>query len=636
MLGGSAFGIANDKPYFFPGNSIDAPNLMSQLEAAGLSWQGYFQGMPYAGYRGYCFPARCNGIPDSDTQYVSKHNGIPNFTDMQTPQAFARMTPYPQLASDLSSGHVANFSYIVPDECDDMHGAPPWCVDSGPFFKTDDNYLVATGDAFVGQTVNEITGSPVWKKGNNAIVVTFDEGNFATDRIVAIVIANHGPRGLSDGTLYNHYSLLASLQDAFGFGCLLESCAATPMTPLFALGPETSTPKLPPPITPPPDGANKVSATGSPVSGRHVSLSGAEEWQLVASPSLSKLDNNLASVSAASASDAWAVGNYYSKRAPTVYRNLGEHWDGKRWTAYALPNVGPNENTLFSVSELPDGEAWGVGYYVNAEFQRQTLIERYSAGGWQVLPSPDPGAGGNILYSVKALGEDDVWAVGGEEDEDGVWHPLAVHWNGVVWTSVPAADPNGGGNLLYSVSASPSAGGDEHVYAVGQTGTGFPSEALVEHWTGTGFETLAAPVDSDESLDPFGITNSGESLTFVGARETGMHPYSTLVAAGPASGLTLIDAPSQGSGENDLFGVTEASDGSSWAVGWDIEPPGEAHRTLIEHGVAGSWSLVPSPDPGEEENGFAGVTAIPGGGLWAVGITTNSAGNPTPLIAFHP
>lgn len=49
-----------------------------------------------------------------------------------------------------------------------------------------------------------------------AIVVTFDEGNFATDKIATIVIANHGQRGVTDNTSYNHYSLLASLQDTFG------------------------------------------------------------------------------------------------------------------------------------------------------------------------------------------------------------------------------------------------------------------------------------------------------------------------------------------------------------------------------------------------------------------------------------
>src|SRR5262249_54859013 len=152
----------------------------------------------------------------------------------------AKQRPYGQLASDLATGDVPNFSYIVPDECHDMHGAPPWCVDSDNPGTVSDNWLVATGDAFVGQTVKKITSSRVWKSGSNATVITWDEGNFATDQIPAIVITNHGPRGLQDGTEYNHYSLTASLEGAFGLACLQNACTAAPMTPLFShSGPAT-------------------------------------------------------------------------------------------------------------------------------------------------------------------------------------------------------------------------------------------------------------------------------------------------------------------------------------------------------------------------------------------------------------
>ena len=52
MLGGDFFGITNDDPYWFPGQTISAHNLMSQLEAAGRTWRGYYQSIPYPGYRG--------------------------------------------------------------------------------------------------------------------------------------------------------------------------------------------------------------------------------------------------------------------------------------------------------------------------------------------------------------------------------------------------------------------------------------------------------------------------------------------------------------------------------------------------------------------------------------------------------
>jgi hypothetical protein len=54
MLGGSTFGISDDNPYFWPGHTVNQPNLLSQLEGAGKTWRAYLQGIPYAGHRGHC------------------------------------------------------------------------------------------------------------------------------------------------------------------------------------------------------------------------------------------------------------------------------------------------------------------------------------------------------------------------------------------------------------------------------------------------------------------------------------------------------------------------------------------------------------------------------------------------------
>ena len=630
MLGGSTFGISSDDPYFFPGQKINQANLPSQLQAAGKTWKGYYQGMPYPGYRGYCFPAKCNGIPDSDTLYVAKHNGIPNFANLQTSAEFANQVPYGQLSTDLAAGRVPNFSYIIPDECHDMHGAPPWCTDSGRAQDAHDNWLVANGDAFVGSTVTEITSSPVWQSGNNAIVVTFDEGNTAQSQIATIVITNHGPRGVADNTSYNHYNLLASLEQAFGLGCLQNACAANPMTPLFQVTGSTSVPALPAPLIPPPNGNNSISSTGSPVKGMKTTLTCASGWIQVPSPSIGNLDNNLNGVAAASPTDAWAVGDYYNSNNPNVLVNQAEHWDGSTWTEYPLPNVGMNQNTLLSDSELPSGHTWAVGYFQNANWVQQTLVERWDGTQWSVIPSPDPGAGGDILYGVAAMSDSDVWAAGAQQDSNGVFHPLIEHWNGTSWSVVPAADPNGLGNALYAIRAVSA----NSVYTVGQTGTAFPSTALVEHWNGTNWSSLPSPADAAESLTTLGVTGSDSALTLVGDRENSTSPYTTEVATGSPSSLSLVSSPNNGAGENDLFGAATAADGSTYAVGWYIDSSSGNHLTLIEHGVNGQWSIDPSPSPGTGDTGFSAVTAIPGGGLWAVGVTSGS-GNFSTLIAHH-
>jgi hypothetical protein len=246
MLGGSTFGIADNNAYYL--HTVNKPSLMSQLEGAHLTWKGYLQSMPYPGFTGICYPNRCNGVPDFDTLYNSKHNGIPYFKSIQNnPAEMAKMGPLTALARDLASGSVPSFGYIVPDECSDMHGAPPYCVDSGDPGSEADNALVGIADKLAGKLVDQITHASFWSHGNNAIVITFDEGadgdtsgccgtNPGNGQVTTIVITSHGPRGLQDPTPYNHYSLLQSLQRAFGLGCLEQTCDTTnivPMTPLF-------------------------------------------------------------------------------------------------------------------------------------------------------------------------------------------------------------------------------------------------------------------------------------------------------------------------------------------------------------------------------------------------------------------
>ena len=59
----------------------------------------------------------------------------------------------------------------------------------------------------------------------------------AGGHVPTIVIANHGPRGVKYDVATDHYSLLLTIQDAFGLGCLANSCptkgGVQPMTPMF-------------------------------------------------------------------------------------------------------------------------------------------------------------------------------------------------------------------------------------------------------------------------------------------------------------------------------------------------------------------------------------------------------------------
>jgi hypothetical protein len=294
--------------------------------------------------------------------------------------------------------------------------------------------------------------------------------------------------------------------------------------------------------------------------------------------------------------------------------------------------VGVQENVLLGVSMPTPGRAWAVGYFVNGEFQQQTLIQHFDGTTWSVVPSPSPGAEQNILFGVAAVSDSDVWAVGGEEDSNGLWHTLTEHWDGSSWSVVKAVDAGSTGNHFYAVKAVAS----NNVYAVGQRAdAAFPNLALIEHWNGSGWSVVSSPADSETAL-PLGVTATASSLTVVGQHETDTAPYTTYVAAGASGGLSIQSTPNAGSGENDLFGAATAADGSTWTVGWDINTTTGNHDPLVLQGTKGIWSLIASPSLGGSDSGFAGITSIPGGGMWAVGVTGNSKGNYAALIEFHP
>jgi len=243
MLGGESYGIEDDGPY--TAHTIDQLNIVDQLERAGLRWGGFFQSMPVPAFTQPCAPTPCGG--DAGSLYASRHNGFLNFSDINNnPERLQHLVPITDLDLDLAAGSIPNFSVIVPDNCHNMHGDPPHCPDRGKPGSDADNQLIAEGDAYLGDLIGRVTKATFWNQGNNAIIVVWDEGTTsasccATPRggghLPAIVATSHGPRGLKDPTHYNHYSLLRTVQLAFGLPCLEMSCDfehVKPMLPLFS------------------------------------------------------------------------------------------------------------------------------------------------------------------------------------------------------------------------------------------------------------------------------------------------------------------------------------------------------------------------------------------------------------------
>ena len=157
--------------------------------------------------------------------YASKHNPFVYFQTVQ--QGTNPLVSYSQMAnfdgghglwSDLATGRVANLSYIVPNQCNDQHGrgnGTAFCN-----YDPNDNgtqaglnpALIILGDQDVEKIVTAIHESPAWHKGHAAIVVVWDENDYAVqpiiNQVVTIVDTNYGFHELTSGAVL--YTLFAA------------------------------------------------------------------------------------------------------------------------------------------------------------------------------------------------------------------------------------------------------------------------------------------------------------------------------------------------------------------------------------------------------------------------------------------
>jgi phosphatidylinositol-3-phosphatase len=188
--------------------NLAATNLVDQLETAGRSWRVFAENYPGDCYNGIT----ATGGPDGPGTWVRRHTPALAFKDIR--KSAARCANIQPLR-DFEPG-VADFELIVPNLTNSMHDG-----------------TTRQGDAFLKSFVPRITGSAAWKDGG-ALFIVWDEGKeTGPNHITALVISPLVARGTRSSVRYDHYSLLATIENAWHLGCLGKSCGATPMTAFF-------------------------------------------------------------------------------------------------------------------------------------------------------------------------------------------------------------------------------------------------------------------------------------------------------------------------------------------------------------------------------------------------------------------
>jgi acid phosphatase len=207
LFAGSTFGIRDDGIH-----NLTSRNLADQLAAHDRTWHIYAQDLPSRCFIG---GAAHGGVDllGAAGWYARKHEPAISFVDIS--RNAARCGQITHLAD--FSPTAASLEVIVPNMANDMHDG-----------------TVAQGDSFLRAFVPLITANSAFD--SSLLVITWDEGSTSRGgggHVATIVISPAIRAGFRSSISHSHYSLLRTIEDAWGLGCLNRTCAANDLREFF-------------------------------------------------------------------------------------------------------------------------------------------------------------------------------------------------------------------------------------------------------------------------------------------------------------------------------------------------------------------------------------------------------------------
>ena len=194
MTSGSTWDITDDAYHALP-----ATGLGAQLTAAGVSWRAYMEGMTAAGCMRSPYP------------YALKHDPFAYYGGACP----ANVVPFEALGADLN-GAAPSFVWITPGLCHDAHDC-----------------AIDEAGAWLDDQVSRIVSSKAWNE-RSALFIAFDEGDGGDENLVPLIVATSRGLGGQIATAYDHYSLLATIEDVFHLPRLGAAASAKPIAEVLA------------------------------------------------------------------------------------------------------------------------------------------------------------------------------------------------------------------------------------------------------------------------------------------------------------------------------------------------------------------------------------------------------------------
>ena len=196
FFAGNTFGVTKDS---CPVNAGAAPNLASELLAAGRTFGGYSEDLPAVG------STVCGA-----GKYARKHVPWVNFSNVP-PNLSVPFSAFPAAGNYAS---LPTVSFVIPNNDNNMHDGS-----------------IAQGDAWLNR---QMTAYANWAAANNSLlIVTWDEDDGGPhNQIPTVFYGAHVQPGSYNETI-SHYNVLSTLEEMYGLPKTGYAATAPPIATIW-------------------------------------------------------------------------------------------------------------------------------------------------------------------------------------------------------------------------------------------------------------------------------------------------------------------------------------------------------------------------------------------------------------------
>ncbi|KAI4594067.1 hypothetical protein KJ359_008608 [Pestalotiopsis sp. 9143b] len=203
----------------------DERTIVDLLEAKGVSWSTYSEGLPYTGFLG-----DWHDTVDGSPMYEAKYNPLMHFKSVtQNPTRVSKMKNFTMFDEDMARDKLPQWSFVTPNN---LHSAHYIAEDKIPAD------FITTMGLWARGWLEPVLANTHFNTNRTLILLTSDnqkETHKIQEPSYAVMLGGvmAERKGQKDDREYNHYSLLTTVEDNWRLGNLGKDDADPTRAPLL-------------------------------------------------------------------------------------------------------------------------------------------------------------------------------------------------------------------------------------------------------------------------------------------------------------------------------------------------------------------------------------------------------------------